>query len=262
MFRLVQLTGAEAGKTFNLNDFQSVGRTATNHIVVNDSQVSLDHAVIHVRGHDATLVVKDATALLLLNGQRIGNCSLRHGDVVTFGSTQFQFEDVEARLQAPPATAPSPAVAMPYANQQYGYGQPGSPIPVPQAPAYVPPGPYFGPNTGLGQCPQCGSLNVRRDDDAGGGCIFGPLWFVLIGWLIMALASNASKNQRVCNQCGMKFTPNLPPGYHLGPPLPQNRNPWNAPILGSGSRTAQIIGLVAIVVLAIGLAIAMVVGRR
>lgn len=108
MLRLVQINGTAAGRIYHLNDFQTVGRSPANHLVLDDPSVSRDQCAIHVQNGLVTVVARDQTSPVLLNGYRVENCSVRPGDVVQFGQTQFQ---VQAPLQPtimPLAQAPPP----------------------------------------------------------------------------------------------------------------------------------------------------------
>ncbi len=153
MFRLVQLTGQQAGMTVDLNDVQSVGSSPTNQIVVNDPQSSPEQAVIHVRGQSVMLETQQGAAPVLLNGHPVGNCSLRQGDVVTFGSTQFELQ----------VTAGQPQMIPSVSHPQSGYLH--QTVPQPPAP--------LGNQFVQGNNPPPGGIHVNaRSSSAGIGCGF------------------------------------------------------------------------------------------
>jgi hypothetical protein len=131
-FRLVMSTGPNPGKVFELNmDSMSIGREATNDIVIQDSELSRNHARISRRG--ATFLLEDlgSTNGTFVNRQRISSPRmLNPGDEVGFGENvvlSFQGEGAAATVAAP------------------GRGQAATrqPAPPPPAPQYAPPPPQY-----------------------------------------------------------------------------------------------------------------------
>ncbi|HEY3782371.1 MAG TPA: FHA domain-containing protein [Fimbriimonadaceae bacterium] len=128
MYKLVQISGAGAGRSIPLVAFQNFGRAANNNIVVDDPHVSREQGVIHVDNQHVTVVIRDGAVPIMLNGQKVANCSLREGDVVTIGSTQFQLQLASDNAPSNQVTQAQPAYA---ANQPYQtqFGPPHSPLP-------------------------------------------------------------------------------------------------------------------------------------
>jgi hypothetical protein len=129
-FRLVMSSGPNPGKVFELNmDSMSIGREATNDIVIQDAELSRNHARISRRG--ATFLLEDlgSTNGTFVNRQRISSPRmLNPGDDVGFGENvvvSFQGEGAAATVAAP------------------GRGQEATrqPAPPPPAPQYAPPAP-------------------------------------------------------------------------------------------------------------------------
>jgi hypothetical protein len=131
-FRLVMSTGPNPGKVFELNmDSMSIGREATNDIVIQDSELSRNHARISRRGVTFLLEDLGSTNGTFVNHQRISSPRmLNPGDEVGFGENvvlSFQGEGAAATVAAP------------------GRGQAATrqPAPPPPAPQYAPPPPQY-----------------------------------------------------------------------------------------------------------------------
>ncbi|MGD0807045.1 MAG: FHA domain-containing protein [Anaerolineales bacterium] len=131
-FRLVMSTGPNPGKVFELNmDSMSIGREATNDIVIQDSELSRNHARISRRGVTFLLEDLGSTNGTFVNHQRISSPRmLNPGDEVGFGENvvlSFQGEGAAATVAAP------------------GRGQAATrqPAPPPPEPQYAPPPPQY-----------------------------------------------------------------------------------------------------------------------
>jgi predicted component of type VI protein secretion system len=131
-FRLVMSAGPNPGKVFELNmDSLSIGREAVNDIVIQEAELSRNHARISRRG--ATFLLEDlgSTNGTFVNHQRISSPRmLNPGDEVGFGENvvlSFQGEGAAATVAAP------------------GRGQAATrqPAPPPPAPKYAPPPPQY-----------------------------------------------------------------------------------------------------------------------
>ena len=129
-FRLVMSAGPNPGKVFELTmDSMSIGREATNDIVIQDAELSRNHARISRRGVTFLLEDLGSTNGTFVNHQRISSPRmLNPGDEVGFGENvvlSFQGEGAAATVAAP------------------GRGQAATrqPAPPPPAPQYAPPTP-------------------------------------------------------------------------------------------------------------------------
>lgn len=69
----------------------SIGRAGDNHIVVPDANVSRYHAKIELVGSDYLVKDLGSTNGTLVNGIRIGEHRLKHGDTITVGTTKIYF---------------------------------------------------------------------------------------------------------------------------------------------------------------------------
>jgi hypothetical protein len=136
-YRLVMSAGPNPGKVFELNmDSMSIGREATNDIVIQDAELSRNHARLSRRG--ATFLLEDlgSTNGTFVNRQRISSPRmLNPGDEVGFGETvmlAFQGEGAAPTVAAPGrGQAPTRQPAAPPAPQpQYAPQPQKAPVPV------------------------------------------------------------------------------------------------------------------------------------
>jgi uncharacterized RDD family membrane protein YckC len=73
----------------------TVGREATNKLVIADPSVSRGHAVIEKRDDGYYVVDKDSSNGTFINGKRITTQKLNHNDKLNFGNASMVFEDEE-----------------------------------------------------------------------------------------------------------------------------------------------------------------------
>jgi pSer/pThr/pTyr-binding forkhead associated (FHA) protein len=136
-YRLVMSVGPNPGKVFELNmDSMSIGREASNDIVIQDAELSRNHARISRRGGAFVLEDLGSTNGTFVNHQRItGPRTLAPGDEIGFGENvvvTFQGEGAAATVAASGRT---PVARAP----QQAYAQPPQAYPPP--PQYAPPAP-------------------------------------------------------------------------------------------------------------------------
>jgi hypothetical protein len=87
---LVVQKGPEVGERFTLDrEAFSVGRDSDRDIFLGDVTVSRDHAVLEVR--DGTVTIRDDGSLngTYVNGLRVDEAAVRHGDVIQIGRFQM-----------------------------------------------------------------------------------------------------------------------------------------------------------------------------
>lgn len=86
------LGGAQRGLRFRLRSGrQTVGRSADNDIVVDDLSVSGQHAwMMNQQGHHSIMNTLSTNGTFV-NGKRIHEASLRHGDRIRLGQAEFVF---------------------------------------------------------------------------------------------------------------------------------------------------------------------------
>lgn len=95
---VLSLGGALVYQCFVDNDRMTVGREATNRIVVDDPAVSREHAAIVTVGNDH--IVEDLASAngTFVNGLRVPRRILQHGDVIELG--RFKLRYVKPRAAA------------------------------------------------------------------------------------------------------------------------------------------------------------------
>jgi len=95
--RLVVIASPEgrpaAGTSLSLDAVNSIGRDVNNSIVIDDSFVSSDHAVLSFRGRAWYVEDRGSTNGTWLNGQRVeGMLPLGYGDEVQIGQVRLRLE--------------------------------------------------------------------------------------------------------------------------------------------------------------------------
>lgn len=76
------------GRTVELGESNSIGRSDENEIILADPEVSRRHAVITVKdGLHASIKDKGTVNGTLVNGRRVENCDLYDGDTIVIGET-------------------------------------------------------------------------------------------------------------------------------------------------------------------------------
>lgn len=147
-FQLIMRSGPTPGASFILEGDQlTVGRDATNEIVINDAEISRRHARLTFQGGKYVLEDLGSTNGTFVNGQRLaGPRVLKAGEVVQFGEQiMLVFEvtsmDAGATMVSPRASAAVPSVPRPPVSvpqppaAEYAGSIPASPAPVAVAPA-------------------------------------------------------------------------------------------------------------------------------
>ena len=147
-FQLIMRSGPTPGASFILEGDQlTVGRDATNEIVINDAEISRRHARLTFQGGKYVLEDLGSTNGTFVNGQRLaGPRVLKAGEVVQFGEQiMLVFEvtsmDAGATVVSPRASlavpsAPRPATPVPPPSPvDYVGSVPASPAPIAAAPA-------------------------------------------------------------------------------------------------------------------------------
>ncbi len=101
---LVALDEAAQGKRFPLDAPCLIGRGPLNHIVIDDSRISRQHAKISPEEGGHVLYDLNSANGTFVNDQKVNRTRLQHQDVVVVGPFRFRFEETQAR-----AATPSPA---------------------------------------------------------------------------------------------------------------------------------------------------------
>ena len=140
-FQLIMRSGPTPGAAFTLEGDQlTIGRDATNDIVINDAEVSRRHARLTFQGGKYVLEDLGSTNGTFVNGQRLaGPRVLKAGEVVSFGEQiilVFEVVNVDAgatvvspRAAAVPSSS-RPAMSPPPPPVEYAGSVPASPAPL------------------------------------------------------------------------------------------------------------------------------------
>ena len=100
MAKLVVLSEGLTGKTYELKvEKTTVGRLEDNAFQIAEPSISSHHCEVLLRGND--IVVKDlnSTNGTFINGEKVSETALKHGQILRLGQ-------VEMRLEVTPAAAP------------------------------------------------------------------------------------------------------------------------------------------------------------
>jgi hypothetical protein len=187
-YQLVMRTGPTTGKTYPLEASEiNIGRDPSNHIVINDAEVSRKHARLLFQEGSYVLEDLGSTNGTYANGQRLmGPYQLRHGDLVLLGeniSMAFEHlpQDEEGTVAVRPRQVETPPVPPPVYGRQEGVHQDAParpPEPAASYSGYVPPGPsvYDAPES-----PAPRASNNRPWLYAGLGCLVVAICVLVAG---------------------------------------------------------------------------------
>ena len=78
----------------------SIGRETSNHVVIDDSAVSREHAAIFQVGNDHVLSDLHSEQGTFVNGTRVDRHILQHGDVVEFGAFNLRYLNPRASAES------------------------------------------------------------------------------------------------------------------------------------------------------------------
>lgn len=96
---LVVMSGSAVGQRHRLTGNAVLGRDPSAEVVLTDAGVSWRHARIEDRGDEWSVVDLGSTNGTLVNGQRVTEQRLAHGDKVVLGRTVLRFE-LQDRMEA------------------------------------------------------------------------------------------------------------------------------------------------------------------
>ena len=92
--KLVIIDGKDLGREFELDkDELCIGRSADNHIVLNDPMVSRRHHARLIRNQDASWTIEDlgSTNGVFVSGKKVGKSLLSSKEEIKIGATLFRF---------------------------------------------------------------------------------------------------------------------------------------------------------------------------
>ena len=101
--RLASYKNGKVDLAFPLNEERiTVGRSPDNIIQLDDVQVSKHHAVLTRQDDGWSLSDVGSTNGIIVNGVRVGQAKLKHGDHIFFGHFEFVFEsDIDGKDWVP-----------------------------------------------------------------------------------------------------------------------------------------------------------------
>jgi pSer/pThr/pTyr-binding forkhead associated (FHA) protein len=144
--RLVVLQGQRLDASYDIGGPRlTMGRAEDHDVVLFDPAASRQHAEIRANGNDYWVVDPGSANGTFVNGHRIRETRLKHGDRIRVGATEFRFELVPS--VAAPAAERAPASPPRDAPEVTGRTEPRSMpaiephAPIPPPPAVVPPRP-------------------------------------------------------------------------------------------------------------------------
>ncbi len=96
MARLVGMSSSVKGRTYEVGEETTVGRSKDNDIVINDQTVSAHHCILR-KGEEGYVVTDlESTNGTRVNTREVKEARLRDKDIVQIGSVEFLFEDPES----------------------------------------------------------------------------------------------------------------------------------------------------------------------
>ena len=106
MAKLVVISDEMKGQVFELEGSKiSVGRLPDNQICLDNNAVSSHHAELVLKGHDYVVHDLNSTNGTRVNGQRVVESRLHHGDMINFSHVQLQYLST---IVSTPKPLPSP----------------------------------------------------------------------------------------------------------------------------------------------------------
>lgn len=88
---LRHFTNGVAVGAVELNDSVTIGRARDNTVVLDDGTVSAHHAEVLRKEDDFVIIDCDSTNGLYVSGQRVAYHKFSDGDVVTLGTSEFEY---------------------------------------------------------------------------------------------------------------------------------------------------------------------------
>ena len=114
--RLVVVSGPDKGQTYPLSSGQNVtvGRSQDASIVLSDPYASRVHAALQIGESGVTLQDQESAGGMYVNGERVPEAKLSHGDTIRLGESELRFESAASSSSQTLVTpAESPARATP-----------------------------------------------------------------------------------------------------------------------------------------------------
>jgi serine/threonine protein kinase len=111
--RLLVTAGPDKGRAFELKPGEAllVGRSQATQTRLTDPRVSRVHCEVQAEDEKVVVIDSNSAGGTLVNGERVAQRALRHGDSIQVGDTQLRFEDDAAAEHSTLAPAAAPARA-------------------------------------------------------------------------------------------------------------------------------------------------------
>jgi pSer/pThr/pTyr-binding forkhead associated (FHA) protein len=118
--RLVVLQGQRLDASYPIGGPRlTMGRAENHDVVLFDPAASRQHAEIRANGNDYWVVDPGSANGTFVNGHRIRETRLKHGDRIRVGATEFRFELVPTAEAAPPSPPADRAPAPPPRDEHW-----------------------------------------------------------------------------------------------------------------------------------------------
>ena len=91
----------------------SIGRRLDNHIILDDSRISRAHAQLRLRFGRYVIYDLGSTGGTFVNDQRVQECVLRPGDVISLAGVSVIYGEEETELQTPNPKSQAPTLSTP-----------------------------------------------------------------------------------------------------------------------------------------------------
>jgi hypothetical protein len=140
-FRVVD--GADQGRIFGLPELgiYPIGSSKKHaEVVLNDLYVARIHAEIEIEGDHIVVTDHDSPSGTLVNGQKVRQQEIHHGDVVRMGNSHLRLENVEiAAKEAPPPEEDVPVYDIEVLEEEQAAGAAAAEAPTEASPAEAAP---------------------------------------------------------------------------------------------------------------------------
>jgi hypothetical protein len=179
-FMIMVSSGPDKGATYQLLPPKvTMGRGTENNVVFNDPRVSRNAALIEFSMEQITITDLSSRDSVSVNGRRAKSASIKNGDHVLIGDTEFVFVVEAIQMSGPGALAPAPRV-------------PGPPGP------FVPPaqGGFQSPGFGGGPRPYEAPRSQASSSSGGGSkVVFYAVVMVVVGGLVFFLSQEQANKK-------------------------------------------------------------------
>ncbi len=159
--QLIMQRGPTPGHIFALSGMaMKIGRATNNDIVINDPEMSRQHAQLIPQGDGYAVQDLGSTNGTFVNGQRIANMTpIYQGDVVAFGDAIFLLYQVDWETDSQPI--PPPTIGKPQPVTAVSLEPEPVSIPASQPAAPPPAPPLSSPGPAIASSPQIPHLTVE-----------------------------------------------------------------------------------------------------